>query len=365
VLVGVVWLSVVATASAAIAATPKVTWQTNGRVLAILNVGGVTYVGGTFTQVMDHSGSVLVRSNLAAFDVSGNATTWAPIANGAVNALATDGTDIIAAGAFTQINAKGRKRLAEIAPDGTLQGWKVSASAAVQALAVSGSTVYFGGTFTTVNGLPRNYLAAADVGSSAALSSTWVPSADGRVDAIIADGTRVLVGGFFLNINGASQKHLTALDPTTGLVAGWTSHPTPPVLGMVEAPSGYVYTAQGGSGGKVVAYTTAGASVWTMQTDGNVETVVLANGELIAGGHFNNFCDPNTNCTNPIVRHHIAAITLTDLIHPTVDPTWHPDVDSTLGTFSLFATATDLYLGGDFLKVGGVDQQHFADLALT
>lgn len=361
-LVTIVWLSVVATASAAIATTPKVTWQTNGRVLAILNVGGVTYIGGTFTQVMDHSGNTLTVSNLAAIDSSGNAIpTWAPVANGAVNALATDGTNIFASGAFTQINAKGRKRLAKIAPDGTLQSWKVSADGAVQALAVSGSTVYFGGTFLTVNGLARNYLAAADA-NTAALSSTWVPSADARVDAIVTDGTRVIAGGFFLNINGTAHKHLTALNPTTGAVVGWASQPGPPVLGIVEAPGGYVYTAQGGSGGKVAAYTTGGVSVWTIQTDGNVESVVVANGELVAGGHYNNFCDLNTNCTNPVIRHHIAAL---NLLSGAIDTTWHPDLDSTLGDFSLFATATDLYLGGDFTKVGGVDQEHFADLALS
>lgn len=355
-----VWLMIVTAASAAIAPAPKATWQTNGRVLAILNVGGVTYVGGTFTQVTDHSGNVLARSNLAAFDATGAATGWAPSANGAVNALATDGSNVFAAGAFTQINAKGRQRLAEIAPDGTLFSWKVSASAAVQALAIFGSTVYFGGTFTTVDGVARNYLAAASTSSAALLG--WAPNADGRVDAVIADGTRVTVGGFFLNLNGAALKHLAALDPTTGLAVAWKTHPAAPVLGLVEAPGGDVYAALGGTGGQVAAYTTAGQAVWTMQTDGNVEAVTIAGGQLVAGGHFNYFCDLNTHCTNPIVRRHIAAL---DLLTGTLDTTWHPDIDSTLGVYSLTATPTDLYLGGDFTKISGTPQAHYADLALT
>jgi hypothetical protein len=269
-LVAVAFLSYTATASAAIATTPKSTWQTNGRVLAILNLNGVTYIGGTFTQVMDHSGNTLAVSNLAAIDASGNAIAgWAPQANGAVNALATDGTNIIAGGAFTRMSTKSRKRLAEISTTGSVLSWKVQAGGAVQALAVSGGTLYFGGTFTTVNSLTRNDLAAADTGTGA-LSTTWVPSADGRVDAIVADGTRVLAGGFFKTIGGVSAKNLASLNPSNGALLTWTSHPSVPVLGMVES-GGTVYTAQGGSGGKVGAYTTSGGSVWTMQTDGNVE----------------------------------------------------------------------------------------------
>ena len=111
--------------------------------LAIVHLGSVTYVGGTFTQVMDHSGNVLARSNLAAFDAAGNATSWAPSANGAVDALTTDGTRIYAGGAFTQINGKGHHGVVAIGTDGSLPTWSGKATGgAVQALALSGSTLY-------------------------------------------------------------------------------------------------------------------------------------------------------------------------------------------------------------------------------
>lgn len=355
------FLAIVPSASAAIASTPTSTWQTNGRVLAIVNLNGVTYIGGTFTQVMDHNGHTLAVSNLAAIDSSGNAiSTWTPQANKAVNALATNGTTIIAGGAFTRIDGKSHKRLAEISTSGAVLAWKVQAGAAVQALAVSGSTLYFGGTFTTVNTLARAYMAAADLGTGA-LSTTWTPTADGRVDALAADGTRVIAGGFFQNVNGSAAKYLAALDPATGASLPWTTRPLVPVLGIEES-AGTVYTAQGGAGGKVAAYSTGGTFIWGMQTDGNVETVAVAGGELVAGGHFNNFCDWKTNCTNPVARQHIAAL---DLTTGAIDPNWAPSLNSILGDFTLTATATNLYLGGDFTTVNGVDQEHFADLAIT
>ena len=65
-------LVLVPAAQATIATTPQVTWQTNGRVNTILQIGGITYVGGKFTEVFDHSGHTVTVSNLAAFNASGN-----------------------------------------------------------------------------------------------------------------------------------------------------------------------------------------------------------------------------------------------------------------------------------------------------
>jgi hypothetical protein len=46
-------------------------------------------------------------------------------------------------------------------------------------------------------------------------------------------------------------------------------------------------------------------------------------------------------------------------------PRGTPILDSILGVYSLTATSSDLYLGGDFTKVSGVDQEHVADRAIT
>jgi hypothetical protein len=343
-----------------IASTPKSTWETNGRVLSILHLSGVTYVAGTFTQVMNHTGDVLTRSNLAAFDASGNATTWAPSANGTVYALVTDGTRIYAGGAFTQINGKGHHGIAAVGTDGSVPTWSGKATGgSVQALAQSGATLYLGGTFTSLDGSARTNLGA--VNSADGSLQSWAPTADDRVDAMAADSAHVFVGGFFTHINGGSQNHIAALSPTTGNPLSWTTHTSAPVLNLDEVAS-TLYAGIGGTGGQVMAWNLTGKSLWTAQTDGNVEAVTVANGEVIAGGHYQNFCDAGTNCQNPIVRHHIAALNASTGV---LDTTWHPNVNSSLGVYSLAATATDLYLGGDFTAVGGIDQEHFADLAIT
>src|SRR2546423_11738333 len=113
-------LALVPAAQATIATAPQTTWQTNGRVNTILQIGGITYVGGKFTEISDHVGNTRTVSNLAAFNASGNFAGWAPNANGTVKALATDGNGgVIVGGSFTQINGSGRPHVAKIMANGT------------------------------------------------------------------------------------------------------------------------------------------------------------------------------------------------------------------------------------------------------
>jgi hypothetical protein len=106
-------------------------------------------------------------------------------------------------------------------------------------------------------------------------------------------------------------------------------------------------------------FTPTGGTSWQIGFDGNVQAIGVSDGEVIAGGHFQNICDPGTNCTNPIVRNHIAAF---DPSNGDLDTTWAPSVNSDLGVFALADTSTGLAVGGDFTRIGGSDQAHLAFL---
>ena len=110
-------LLVVPSAGANIATKPLLTWQTNGRVLAILQVGSTTYVGGKFTQISNRAGTMTQAvSNLAAFTTSGTpVAATMPTPNGAVKAFATDGSgNVFFAGSFTKVGTRGRNHIAEM-----------------------------------------------------------------------------------------------------------------------------------------------------------------------------------------------------------------------------------------------------------
>jgi beta-propeller uncharacterized protein DUF5122 len=357
-----VMLLVPATAGATIATHPLSTWQTNGRVNAILQIGGVTYVGGKFTQISDHGGNTRAVSNLAAFDASGNPTSWAPQASSTVKSIAPGpGGTIIVGGSFTRIDGKGRNHLAAIEPNGTLvpkATWAGAANGDVQALDVAGSRLYLGGTFTMVEGATRNFLAAVSL-ADGTLDTGWTPAVDGRVDGIAATSSRIVVGGFFTAVDGTGQASLAALDPATGAFqAGYNLHRKAPVVSMAQRSDGSVYAGTGNN--RLTAFDSSGTTTWERGFDGNVQAITVSDGEVIAGGHFDNLCDLGTNCTNPIVRRHIAAF---DPGSGDLDTGWAPSVNSTLGVFALADTSPGLAVGGDFTKIGGADQAHLAWMA--
>jgi outer membrane protein assembly factor BamB len=334
---------------------PASTWQTNGRVSAILDLGGVTYIGGSFTRVSDHHGHDAGVSNLAAFDAAGNLVArWTPRASSAVKVLAADGADILAGGAFTRVDGKTRLHLALISPDGSLRSFKGHTNKQVDTVVVSKGTAYVGGLFTKASGTSRRHVSAFAAADGRILP--WNPSTDGRVDAIVAPAGRVVIGGMFGHVGRVSAPHLAAVDPATGSPMGWSAHAPASVLALA-ADNGTVFAGIGGRGGTIAAYSSSGGLRWQDQTDGNVAAITTFDGEVIAGGHYNNFCDPGTNCRHPVVRHKIAALSESN---GEIDPAWHPSVNSRLGVFATLGTASRLEIGGDFTKVAGRNQAHFA-----
>ncbi len=357
-------LVVVPPAAATIATKPLVTWQTNGRVLAILQVGTTTYVGGKFTQISDHSGNTETVSNLAAFNSSGNpVAATMPLPNDAVKAFATNGSgDIYFAGSFTKVGTSGRNHIAAMTTGGTLvpkSAWAGAADGDVEALAVAGSNLYLSGTFTTADGQARTSLAAVALTNGSL--QPWAPFVDGRVDALAVNGTNIVAGGFFANAGSIAGGHpsLAAFDATTGaLQAGYAMPTSSQVVSMAEDSSGNIYV--GTENNRVIGFNTGGTLIWQQQFDGNVQAIAVSDSKVVAGGHFNNLCTFGTNCSNPVIRNHIAAL---DPSNGDLDTTWAPSVNSTLGVFALDDTSIGLAVGGDFTKIGGASQAHLAFMA--
>jgi hypothetical protein len=358
-------LLVVPSAGANIATAPLLTWQTNGRVLAILQVGSTTYVGGKFTQISNRAGTMTQAvSNLAAFTTSGTpVAATMPTPNGAVKAFATDGSgNVLFAGSFTKVGTRGRNHIAEMTAGGTLiakSAWAGAANGDVEALAVSGSNLYMAGTFTAADGQARTELAAVALTDGSL--QPWAPFVDGRVDDLAVNGGNIVAGGFFPNAGsaGSGHRYVAAFDATSGaLQPNYVTPGNSPIVSMAEDGSGGIYV--GTESNRMIGFNSGGSPIWQQQFDGNVQAIAMSDGKVVAGGHFDNLCTLGTNCANPVVRLHIAALDPSD---GSLDTTWAPSIDSTLGVFALADTTIGLGLGGDFTKVGGVSQTHLAFLA--
>jgi len=94
--------------------------------------------------------------------------------------------------------------------------------------------------------------------------------------------------------------------------------------------------------------------------NGNVVGVGVADSELYIGGHFTGYDGPipGSNFLTPIAtRDKLAAV---DEATGQVLATWNPAVNTNLGIEALATGTNTLAIGGEFTRVAGVAQQHFA-----
>jgi hypothetical protein len=361
-----------AQAASTLALTSTPTYQTNGRVAAVLTVGTTTYLAGAFTSVRPAGaprGTGEVRRKfLAAVDsVTGALRAWNPRADAAVFALAAspDGSTIYAGGSFGTVGGVVRKHVAALSTAGAVTSFRADTDLSVHALATSGARVYLGGSFTQVNGQSRAHLAAVD--ASGNVDAGWAPVADDTVHAIAlaADVTSVWVGGDFTSVNGAAAtSNLAKLSVSNGAAQSLASRPGWPVHAIVTT-STRVFVGGDGDGGHAAAYNTTGALQWLRQTDGGVQAVVLVDNVLYLGGHYDNMClgdHPKIGTLGFVcpqidaVRHKLMAV---DASTGATDP-WNPGANSPLGVFALDNVGGRLHVGGEFTKIGHRDQQGYS-----
>lgn len=350
--------------------------QPNGRVSAIAldPANRVVYIGGSFTSVKDRSVSK-PRNRLAAIDAdTGALLDWAPGANNEVLALALANGTVFIGGNFTSVTgtsgtAAARSRLAAIdAATGTVTDWNPGANKTVNALSASPTRLYVGGAFTTVSGQSRSRLAAFSSGTNPAapdLDPSWAPAANATVSAVtyaLAAAERVYVGGQFTAVNGQPRPYGVALTPDNGDLDQTFESPEYPILDFAADTLGS-YGGGAGHGGHLVIWNPDGSIRRTYQTDGDVQAVTAHGGEVVAGGHFGNYCVGDTGagapfiCDNPLPRKKLMSVDADGEV-----TNWNPMANKPFGVLSLGADDVTgaVYAGGDFTTINGKPQAHYA-----
>ena len=328
------------------------TWQTNGRVNAIVEVGNVVYLGGRFTEVNDGLGTSLPREHLAAIDLTtGEPTAWDPGADGEVFALtaAADATTIYAGGLFK--NAGGQSVVNLAALDATtglsIPDWRPKVSSAVRALAVWGPRLYVGGTFGSISGTTRRGLAALTAATGKVMKKWYPGDVDRSVRALAVTDDRLIVGGTFLAIGDQARPYIAPVTHAGAKVKPWATPPLDQVLAL-SVLDGYAYV--GSRSNEVTKHVlTTGEQLWAVGGDGDVQALAAQNGIVYIGGHFENFTGQPEN--------KIAAVT-TDGFRVE----WGASANGIHGVFAM-AGGSHLFIGGDFTLVSGEARRGFAAFA--
>ena len=324
---------------------------------AVARSGLRVYVGGDFSM-----GNGAPRSNVAAIDAATGEVDlgWRSDADAEVRGIATseDGSTIYLGGVFSSIEGAGRRRLAAVdAATGDLTAWNPKASAAVRALVVEGDRVWAGGSFTSVGSEARPYLAAIDA-ATGAVDLGFSPDPDGTVRALALspDGSTLYAGGFYSHIGGAQRDGAAALDPATGQATSFDPGQIGSgVIAVAVSPDGsrfYLST----TGNKTSQYAPASGDepLWSIKSGGDVQAIAASTTEVYVGGHFSKLAQ----------NMHRGRIGSLDAASGAVT-SWNPGVDSFWGVWALQVTDDSLLVGGDFTRVAGRLQPHFARFSGT
>lgn len=353
-------------AFAGAAPSPSKTWGTNGRVSAMLAVGGNVYLGGDFTAVVDTSGHSFPASRLAVISTTTGVVnrSWIGSADDTVSALAVSGNTLFVGGSFSTVNGVAHRNLAalNLSTGAFVSGFTTTANKPVLGLAVAGTSLIVGGLFTSVTSsagtTSRTFLAKAST-TTGAVDQAWAPRPDARVSAVQSDGTRIYVGGEFTTINGASNKSTASLSPSGSGAPLSSYHGGPtnnqqfaPVLNMKLVGSTLYVGAGGGGGGCTALNATTGAKIWGKHTNGNVQAVVYNHGFVYCGGHFG-----GAGSFDGQTRYKLAAVTATAPYNTT---SFAPRFNSALGIWSMTADSGHTFAGGDFTKVNQASHPFYA-----
>jgi hypothetical protein len=362
----------------------------DGKVDAIVVVGGKVVAGGLFTQVATAAdpATPIARSNIFAFDAATGAIdpSFAPALDGEVESLAVapDGLHVFAGGRFTRINGVAQKSLVKLRlSDGArITQFKGRTNARVKDMAVSGGKLYIGGTFATVNGVARVALAALDPTTGALspdLNLAFSGPRTGTLNTdkldVTPDGSKLIAIGNWTLVNGLQRDQIVMVDLTTtpASVFDWATTRYQQQCASVfdtymrdvdVSPDG-TYFVVGTTGAYRAGSLCDTAARWELGRTGSGQqptwvdytggdtlySVAITGTAVYVGGHqrwLNNPYRGDRAGPGAVPREGIAAL---DPVNG-LPLSWNPGRDRGVGVFALVSTPEGLWIGSDTDRIG-------------
>jgi hypothetical protein len=351
----------------------------NGTVRAIEQVGTNIWLGGKFTQVKQHQGTVVADvSNVAVFDSKTKQyRNIAPKLEGTdseVWDMSLYGENVLIAGNFSGPTST-QKNLVLVRGSGANAGqvirWYNSPSLKSALAAPAVGRVYGGGESLTAfeRGGKKLWTKAKTTVNTNLYPDAPSPS----YRDLELDGQTIWAACACDAVGGRAAKALVKLDLGGNHDASWRAAADRRSWGMsVAKANGALYLGTGGSD-YLAKYdkTARGARGWRRDTSGSVQVVEVMEGQLVIGGHFweaadqlgdncghlaggTQALDPNDECKT---RKGIAAYSFSGRL----DSDWSPTYAGKYSlVWALHVEGAKLHTGGEFLTVNGVTQNYYA-----
>jgi hypothetical protein len=356
---------------------PNKTPMVNGRVRAIEKVGTNIWLGGTFSQVKQRSGTVMANvSNLAVFDSKTNKyKNIAPRLRG-TNSEVWDMTtyrgDVLIAGEFPGPSSKENNLVRVDGKTGRVIKWFDAPPLKSVLGAPDLGRVYGGGdrlsAFEFATG--KRLWTRAKITVDKSLHDRVHEAAYRDLEL---DGKTIWAACVCDAVNGKPAKALVKLSTEGVHDASWVTKAAKDSFGHEVVDRGRkLYLAAGGS--DFLAQLNKGAGgkrSWVRDTMGSAQAVAVMGKRLVIGGHFLDVADqPNDDCGRRLgtqdpndecpTRGGIAAYSFSGRL----DSHWSPTYAGKYSlVWALHVEGARLHTGGEFLTVNGVTQNYYARLS--
>ena len=343
------------------------TLMTDGKVRSIVQVGDNIWLGGAFSKVTTRNGSVVANVvNLAVFDAgTGAFKNLAPDLPGTeVWDMDVFGTTVVIGGKFSGPGTK--KNLVTVnGSSGAVIDWYGAPLIKTVLAAPDLNRIYAGGKSLSAFAVGGKKLwTRTPVGIDDSLRGHNTPAAYRDLER---DGGVIWAACQCDSAGGSPSKALIKLD-TDGNRSSFTPNNIgPTATGLsVQVTSNALFLGAGGSD-FFASITKTGGLNWKRDTSGSTQTVTIMDDVLVIGGHFVLVADAGQgNCgfrpgnLNPdecTERKYLAAYTFSGGLVAN----WSPSLTGKYnGAWTLHVDGGRLHVGGEFTKVNGVTQRHYA-----
>jgi hypothetical protein len=372
--------------------------------------GNTAYAGGDFQTARPAGAAAGVntvpRTGLLSYNLQTGAliSSWNPSPNARVRnmAVSPDGTRLYVAGSFTSIAGATRYRIAAFdTATGALTSFRPVLNGKVNAVAATNSTVYLVGQFTTAEGAAVSGAVSYDA-VTGARKTGWAPTVStGQATSVVvkSDGTKVVIGGSFQSVNGSSNPGygLAMLDGTTAALLPFNVNAkvrnadANAAISSLSSDEGGVYgTGQHyGSGtleGTFYASWNNGDIIWVEDCHGDTYSVFPTANAIYTTSHAH-YCGNIGAFPQPDPWGYHRALAFTKTVQGTITTDthgytnwagtprpglldWYPDINT--GTFtginqggwSVAGNSQYVLYGGEFTRVNNIPQQGIVRFAV-